>query len=852
MSQSNSEDGKSSLSTSHSSSHHNERCPEGFCSYLYSPESGFNANCDSAYKATPLYVFHTPCETCSEVESEPLCSFCRHFRLRHLVVCPYPGLQRLSAFFQPSLFTRIMTTKNCAFCSILAYAIRSNIYMIHRRTNAEPSKASRLQVKLEINRDPDTSGYGYMCLEFKGRSQGYVVELSISKILGEIATSTANFDKLKLSEEKQSKAQLVQPRVDWNQLQGWISECQQRHQCRSTDFPLSIKGFRLLDNNEQRVAYDFKDKRLGDDVKYVTLSYVWGTQLGQTLTKENAKSLQAPGGLSKVTLPSAIRDALTTCSKLGHRYLWVDQLCIVQDDEENKMQQISAMADIYSSAEFTIINVSGPDMHGPLPGVSEDRKVLQVQSSACGIQFTNVYPQFQHILRHSKWMRRGWTYQEAILSPVKLFFGPYDVWFECDHRNDSFRKEDRFWKTKTAHPSMHFLTRPKFQLRSFTGRGQDDLNISEFTRHLGWYSKRSLTYQTDSLNAFRGVVTKLYGGYNECLYGLPELDFDQAILWFCSQSGIEAKPISHLSPRLMPTWSWASIGKNINIPSPVFRPGFIGTLVHWAYRHNRSNELRGIPPLYSSPLDSSRRISTSSQDMAKEAPQTSPTHLLFAWWAGCIDCPSPKELPKDFKSIGKVRMLELWPDVDQVWKSIHHAQQEQPAIHRDLNIGLRPEDQLTVDELQPGELLTRTQTAFFNLALHASALSSNNYKIISALGEPVGELDLDSPLVGENNRAEKTSRNPIELMALSLQKEKRFHFARKSPDGELGRLIERVFSVKRESDNHGRVTMLAPAVNVLLIGPGRRPASKCRLGAGTISLEAWVSAERAFKTIILE
>ncbi|OJJ38775.1 hypothetical protein ASPWEDRAFT_104217 [Aspergillus wentii DTO 134E9] len=35
--------------------------------------------------------------------------------------------------------------------------------------------------------------------------------------------------------------------------------------------------------------------------------------------------------------PTTIQDAMTACGKLGIRYLWIDRLCIIQDNLEEKI-----------------------------------------------------------------------------------------------------------------------------------------------------------------------------------------------------------------------------------------------------------------------------------------------------------------------------------------------------------------------------------------------------------------------------------------------------------------------------------------------------------------------------------
>ena len=56
-------------------------------------------------------------------------------------------------------------------------------------------------------------------------------------------------------------------------------------------------------------------------------------------------------------------------SLLGFRYIWVDALCIIQDDPTDQSYQIGEMATIYSSASLTILAASGENSDAGLPGL---------------------------------------------------------------------------------------------------------------------------------------------------------------------------------------------------------------------------------------------------------------------------------------------------------------------------------------------------------------------------------------------------------------------------------------------------------------------------------------------------
>lgn len=101
--------------------------------------------------------------------------------------------------------------------------------------------------------------------------------------------------------------------------------------------------------------------------RYLALSYVWGQCKVFHLTKQNFDDLHIPGSLDKADLPNVMEDAIELVKQLGERYLWIDALCIVQDDTENTMFYVDRMDKVYSQALLTIVAASGTRALDALP-----------------------------------------------------------------------------------------------------------------------------------------------------------------------------------------------------------------------------------------------------------------------------------------------------------------------------------------------------------------------------------------------------------------------------------------------------------------------------------------------------
>jgi len=116
----------------------------------------------------------------------------------------------------------------------------------------------------------------------------------------------------------------------YDKVTNWIDECQKLHS-RCPQGP-SLPPRRLLDIDSSK--HEAGVLRLVDDlrelVKYVAISHCWGTGQHFTTTRENLQERKA--GIKYDDLPQTFQDAVIVTKELGLRYLWIDSLCIIQDD----------------------------------------------------------------------------------------------------------------------------------------------------------------------------------------------------------------------------------------------------------------------------------------------------------------------------------------------------------------------------------------------------------------------------------------------------------------------------------------------------------------------------------------
>jgi hypothetical protein len=83
----------------------------------------------------------------------------------------------------------------------------------------------------------------------------------------------------------------------------------------------------------------------GQQVRYATLSHRWGTVNMPKLLRTNEQDLRS--GIILESLPLSFREAIELCHYLDIKYLWIDSLCLIQDDEDDRAREIKKMGNIY-------------------------------------------------------------------------------------------------------------------------------------------------------------------------------------------------------------------------------------------------------------------------------------------------------------------------------------------------------------------------------------------------------------------------------------------------------------------------------------------------------------------------
>ncbi|KAJ4317343.1 hypothetical protein N0V84_007400 [Fusarium piperis] len=263
---------------------------------------------------------------------------------------------------------------------------------------------------------------------------------------------------------------------------------------------------------------------------WAALSYCWGgPQKAQTTSKNVSGRYKA---IDIGDMPLTLRDAIRTCRELNLPYLWIDSMCIIQDDEDDKAREINKMPEVYQGALVTLSASCAATCHG---GFLHDRP-----HPAPGVALPMKRSDGSHdIIQAVKWTRpveepintRAWTFQEQALSERIIDYGSQRASYFCN----SSGKKRRFGML----PSQ-----------------TDDLLRGEWASTVEKYSARQLTFVSDRLNAVAAVASRFAEtaglSSSEYVAGLWKPSLVRGLLWTVKTGQIRTEPTGG------PSFSWAS------------------------------------------------------------------------------------------------------------------------------------------------------------------------------------------------------------------------------------------------------------------------------------------------------
>lgn len=177
----------------------------------------------------------------------------------------------------------------------------------------------------------------------------------------------------------------------------------------------------------------------GERARYAALSYCWGKDRQPYMTRKGAVLEAYQKELPYGELGQTIRDAISTARSIGLGYLWVDVLCIVQDDAAQKDREIRDMHNIFMRSTVTITAASaGGASSGFLgeraaPPPAARCPFYVPDTDAAGL--VSLHPH-EWVDDHEAVDARAWCLEEAVLSPRRLVYGARELLWDCPSRRN--------------------------------------------------------------------------------------------------------------------------------------------------------------------------------------------------------------------------------------------------------------------------------------------------------------------------------------------------------------------------------------------------------------------------------
>ena len=287
--------------------------------------------------------------------------------------------------------------------------------------------------------------------------------------------------------------------------------------------------------------------------------------------------------ISFESLPATFQDAIKVSMVLNFQYVWIDSLCIIQDDDKDKSREISQMSSVYSNASLTIAANNVRDNRLPFVTGRETHPSREAHKFSVSDNQGRSYEVYaRETVPHSHWwgkcypewfmqdtqsreertstlFERAWVFQERLLSPRVLNFEHSELVLEC-------RENTVCECRQTSHLEISMpleisdCMHPKEKFAYLLDRcGADKRKFSIVWRKLIYdYSQLSLTMGTDKLPAVSGIAQEMHQRCPEMKYvaGMWQHSILEDLLWHVNRE-LETLPMERSKWRA-PTWSWAS------------------------------------------------------------------------------------------------------------------------------------------------------------------------------------------------------------------------------------------------------------------------------------------------------
>lgn len=260
-------------------------------------------------------------------------------------------------------------------------------------------------------------------------------------------------------------------------------------------------------------------------------------------------------------LPQSFQDAIATARILGLQYLWIDALCIIQDDVEDWRHEAANMGNYYRDAFVVLSSLSASD--GRL-GFLRPRDQRSGVHLGGGLRLRYARPIWHDIFRQSPLSTRAWPLQERLLATRIIHFEQGELLWECltcSARESGFDLNTEQWQGMDWTDESFKRSLGMDALVTTGAIHHEDMIMQQWYRVLSQYSALQLTRKADIFPAIAGIAQRI-SEMSRFTYvaGLWREHINSGLLWY-SDTAYARQTDSWLAP----TWSWASLGAAIKM-----------------------------------------------------------------------------------------------------------------------------------------------------------------------------------------------------------------------------------------------------------------------------------------------
>ncbi|KAF2099169.1 HET-domain-containing protein [Rhizodiscina lignyota] len=358
----------------------------------------------------------------------------------------------------------------------------------------------------------------------------------------------------------------------------WIAKCSEKHErCpKLSAAPLPTRVLDLDSNNLNNLTNIKLLETMGRSGSYAALSYCWGSSQFMTTSMNYSANCRQ---IKLEALAKSIRDAILFTKQLGIRYLWVDALCIIQDDSNDKYTEIGNMSGIYKNAAVTLSAARSRTcqdgfLHDNDLVISWMKRAFKLSFRCPDGYLDDIF--LAEMRRESSPKEpidfRAWTFQESLLSPRSIIFSSSQTLWRCISGTSADGHCAPWERLSAVYGTIGPIRNSTISETDATDdepRDDDTLHQTRQMAHLRWadivheVTSRHLTVGQDKLPSISAIATELaFYAKDMYLAGIWKSNLIPSLLW-CQGSRWSlykaSVPLGRPAQYRAPSWSWASV-----------------------------------------------------------------------------------------------------------------------------------------------------------------------------------------------------------------------------------------------------------------------------------------------------